>query len=145
MLLLVRSFVTVTILLTALGELERGLVGGWGSPVGLAAAGLAALEEMTERLAEDHVRAGRLALGLQGMRYINVLNPDPNTNLSYIELAEEGSPEEDMILELAGGMGIPLARRRHRRMRLVNHYWITDEAVNTVLTFFRDLARDLAG
>src|SRR5437016_1061645 len=64
----------------------RKMVGGGMRQAGvLAAAGLCALNEMIDRLAEDHVNARRLAEGLQGLPGIDVDLARVETNMVFGE------------------------------------------------------------
>ena len=55
----------------------------------LAAAGIVALECMTERLTEDHVRATRLAHGLAEIKGLHLKQVDPPTNMVFATIDEQ--------------------------------------------------------
>jgi threonine aldolase len=68
----------------------RKMLGGGMRQAGiLAAAGIVALETMVDRLAEDHVNAGRLAKGLAGIKGISVSQLEPPTNIVLFELSSK--------------------------------------------------------
>jgi threonine aldolase len=108
----------------------RKQLGGGMRQVGiLAAAGIVALEKMTERLVEDHRRARDLAQRLGGIPQVIVEDSNPPTNMVYFRMADdarldgaglEGALEKERIKIHAVGP---------RRVRLVLHYWIDDEGV----------------
>ena len=79
--------------------------GGWRQAGYLAAAGLYALENNVDRLADDHRRAARLAEALRPQPYVaEVLAPE--TNLVIFRLRRERMPAAD-FLAAAGGAGHP--------------------------------------
>ena len=55
----------------------------------LAAAGIVALEEMIDRLAEDHENARRLAMGLAAIPEIELNPEDIQTNIIFFELSDD--------------------------------------------------------
>lgn len=118
----------------------RKALGGGMRQVGvLAAAGLIALDTMVDRLSEDHARAGRLARGLQEVQGVTVLNPEPQSNMVCVDFEAPGAPEASVFVERARARGIRLATRGPRRMRLVTHYWISDEDVDRTVALFREV------
>lgn len=114
-------------------RMRKQLGGGMRQAGILAAAGIVALETMVDRLAEDHRRAAALAERLNELPGISLEYDPPATNMVYIRFAERHAQE---IIELAASEGIKLTGRDSRRMRLVLHYWIDDEAIDRVAQFF---------
>lgn len=112
----------------------RKLVGGGMRQVGvLAAAGLVALEQMTERLAEDHETARLLAEGLAEMPQIVLDLARVQTNMVFFELADEvpiSAPELSERLKAHNILTRPL---HERGFRMVTHYWIRPEDIIYVL------------
>jgi threonine aldolase len=95
----------------------------------LAAAGIVALEKMVDRLPEDHRRARDLARRLSEIPHVIVEDTTPPSNMVYFRLADEARLD-------GAGLEVALAQARikihsvgPRRVRLVVHYWIDDEAV----------------
>jgi threonine aldolase len=118
----------------------RKMLGGGMRQAGvLAAAGIVALEQMVDRIGEDHVRAKKLADGLAQIEGIEVLNPQPATNMVYLRFDRVAWPDDLGVEEAAAEAGIRLKWRGDSQMRLVTHYWIDDRAVETVVKFFRGL------
>ena len=116
---------------------RKQLGGGMRQAGILAAAGIVALETMTERLADDHARARRLADQLRKIPGV-VLEPDvPPSNMVYLTLApelpldgagmERALAQDDILIHAVGP----------RRIRLVLHYWIDDEGVERTADAFR--------
>ena len=126
---------------------SRKLVGGGMRQAGvLAAAGLIALRDMTDRLAEDHVRARRLAVGLAATPGLRVDTERIRTNIVFFDLAEHPSLD-------AAGLADAL-REQHRvlvgldtgrRLRAVTHYWVDDDAVERLVHGCRSVLHPLFG
>ena len=70
-------------------RIRKQLGGGMRQAGVLAAAGIVALDEMVERLAEDHEHARILAKGLSQVPGVRLDKGSPNTNMVYIELDPE--------------------------------------------------------
>jgi threonine aldolase len=120
----------------------RKQVGGGMRQAGiLAAAGIIAIEEMVEHLADDHRRARRLAEGLAGISGL-LLDPGlPPTNMVYINLAEDFPLDSTTIAQFIEKQGIRVGVINPRRFRLVTHYWINDEAIEKVIAAFQQAMR----
>ncbi|MDX1454122.1 MAG: low-specificity L-threonine aldolase [Gammaproteobacteria bacterium] len=93
----------------------------------LAAAGIHALDNHVDRLAEDHARAEKLATGLRGLGY-DVDGPE--TNMVFVTPGAAG----DRLKTLAEERGIRLPAGEH--IRLVLHLDIDDAALEQVLDLF---------
>ena len=116
----------------------RKLLGGGMRQAGvLAAAGIVALEKMTNRLTEDHARAQRLAKGLdtlQGLR----LNPGtPATNMIFFSLSDNVQASAEHIAMKLREHGVLVSPIAERQFRLVTHYWIEDAGVEKTVDAFR--------
>ncbi len=97
----------------------------------LAAAGIVALEEGVERLAEDHANARRLAEGLAAIPGLAVDPALVQTNMVFL------SPEPDRTAELIGFLrerGILIAGRES--IRLVTHRDLSASDIETVIAAF---------
>lgn len=121
-------------------RVRKALGGGMRQAGVLAAAGLVALDTMVERLPEDHARASRLAAGLVDIDGVSVLNPEPQTNMVCVEFRPERAPEAQAFVEAGRAHGVRLSMRGPRAMRLVTHYWISDQDVDRTLELFRQVA-----
>lgn len=112
----------------------RKMLGGGMRQAGIiAAAGIVALEQMVDRLAEDHANARVLAEGLAELPGVTLDLDTVQTNIIYIDLA----PEVDLkALEYAlAEAGIKLGVGQ--RTRLVTHYGITRADVEYTVDIFR--------
>jgi len=116
---------------------NRKIVGGGMRQVGiLAAAGLVALEEMVDRLAEDHANARRLAEGIAEMPG---LETDPELVETNIFMAEVNHPRLTAagLVERMGEEGVLMYAIGPNRIRFVTHYHVTGEDVERVLALLK--------
>jgi len=118
-------------------RIRKQLGGGMRQAGILAAAGIVALETMVDRLAEDHLRARRLAAGLAAIPGIQLEPGTPHTNMVYIRLAD-GAPEAGRVAERVRARGVRVEPRDARRFRLVLHYWVDDDGVERTVAAFRE-------
>ena len=107
----------------------RKRLGGGLRQVGvIAAPGLYALRHMTERLAEDHARAQKLARLLNELPGLTVEVEAVETNIVMCDVSGTQMGEEEfqrLLLE----NGIKASRFGENVLRFVTHRHITDEAV----------------
>ncbi|MGD1909151.1 MAG: low-specificity L-threonine aldolase [Leptolyngbyaceae cyanobacterium] len=117
----------------------RKLLGGGMRQAGiLAAAGLIALETMTQRLEEDHLQAQRLAKGLAQIPGV-ILDPTQvQTNMVFFDLDDtvNGSPTE-IIEQIEANYGIRIGLYSGRTFRAVTHYWIQPGHVDALIQAFK--------
>ncbi len=108
----------------------RKITGGGMRQAGiLAAAGLYALENNVERLAEDHQNAERLAQGLQalGFKVAPVYS-----NMVYVDCSNLDTKKlQTTVLR----MGVKISSSDH--LRLVTHLGITEQDVDTTISAFK--------
>jgi threonine aldolase len=120
-------------------RIRKQLGGGMRQAGILAAAGIIALEEMVDRLAEDHVHARELGEGLAQVEGIRLDKGSPNTNMVYIELdPAKGIAAEDCAQALKE-KGILVGVTGPRHFRLVCHYWIKDEDIPRIVKGFEEV------
>ena len=117
-------------------RIRKQLGGGMRQAGVLAAAGIVALEEMVDRLAEDHVHAKALGEGLAAIEGIRLDKGSPNTNMVYIELAPELGVSAEEVDARLKGFGILAGTTGPRHFRLVCHYWIKDEDIPVIIDGF---------
>jgi len=99
----------------------RKLFGGGMRQVGiLAAAGLYAVENNIERLAEDHDKAGLIAAGLEGHEAFRIDVSRVETNIVIADIIAEDRSSVDVveILRERGVLAVPFGPKR---IRLVTH------------------------
>ncbi len=113
----------------------RKMLGGGMRQAGvLAAAGLHALEHHVDRLADDHVRAERLAKGIVELGRDDIRLVRQDTNMVIVGLDDPAAVGAH--LADAGIRSLP-----GPNMRLVLHLNVSDEDVSTVLAAFESLPR----
>ncbi len=114
---------------------NRKLLGGAMRQAGIiAAAGIIALNDMIDRLAQDHDNAKLLA---DKLSMIDEINIDPElirTNIVYFDL-KESSPAigSNIVRRLRDEHDILLGLSGPRRFRAVTHYWISREKVENLI------------
>jgi len=111
-------------------RLRKMLGGGMRQAGILAAAGIVAMEQMTERLVEDHRHAKELAERLAALRGIHFEMGMPQTNMVFPTLDDSVKLSAAEIAKRLAGDGIKIGVVGERRFRMVTHYWISDEGVN---------------
>lgn len=114
----------------------RKVVGGAMRQAGvLAAAGIVAVTEMVERLADDHANAQLLARGLAGIEGIAVDPTEVETNLVFFTLTDPRLTPVQLASALKA-QGVLLNASATRRMRAVLHHQVSAADVETVLDAF---------
>ena len=119
-------------------RVRKQLGGGMRQAGILAAAGIVALETMTERLAEDHQRARALAQGLAAIPGMALDPGTPYTNMVFCSLRDEVPLEAPEFAARLKERNVLVGIVGPRRFRLVTHYWIDDDAVKQVILAFKE-------
>jgi threonine aldolase len=121
----------------------RKLLGGGMRQAGiLAAAGIVALNEMIERLADDHDHARMLAEGLAQIPGIHVDLEMVRTNMVFFDLtADVPLTGDEFIAQLQTKANIWLGAVAPRRFRAVTHYWLGTAEVERFLETTRIILR----
>ncbi|MEW5867788.1 MAG: low-specificity L-threonine aldolase [Chloroflexota bacterium] len=118
-------------------RIRKQLGGGMRQAGILAAAGVVALETMVDRLAEDHLRAQKLAQGLARIPGMQLDPGTPYTNMVFTGLAPETAPlDARQVAKRLAEHGVRVGVVGERRFRLVTHYWVDDQAVERALAAF---------
>jgi threonine aldolase len=116
----------------------RKMVGGGMRQAGvLAAAGLCALNEMVDRLADDHANARRLAEGLQGLPGIDVDLTRVETNMVFGDCRPPLTAHE--FLERCREVGVLLDQASTYRWRMVTHRGVSADDVDYAVAAVRRL------
>lgn len=117
---------------------QRKMVGGAMRQAGvIAAAGLVALEQMVDRLPEDHRRARRIAEGLAAIPDL-VINLD-SVQTNIIIFRPPADLSADQVIERFADRGIRISNYGTRGLRMVTHYEIDDDAVEMTLEAAQDV------
>ena len=107
----------------------RKMLGGGMRQAGvLAAAGLCALNEMVDRLAEDHANARRLAEGLQGLPGVDIDLSRVETNMVFGDCRPPLTA--GAFLTRCREVGVLLDQASPVRWRMVTHRGVTAEDVD---------------
>jgi len=116
----------------------RKVVGGGMRQAGvLAAAGIVALEQIADRMGEDHARAKRLAAGFAEIPGLDV--GPVVTNILYFGLAEQVSKTPEEVVAGLAERGVRVLGRVGGRFRAVTHHWISDEDVERTIQAMREV------
>ena len=114
----------------------RKSVGGGMRQAGIiAAAGIVALNEMVDRLAEDHTNARILAEGLAEIPGVRIDSDAIATNIVYFRVAKKGLDVPTMVAQLEA-QGVRVLPTAKDQMRAVLNYHVTAADVQRALAVF---------
>ncbi len=114
----------------------RKVLGGGMRQAGiLAAAGIVALSEMIERLADDHANARSLAEGLANINGLSINSDFVKTNIVYLDVTPSGISAQVMAEKLYSE-GIRLLPLGPYQLRAVTNYHATSDDIEYALKAF---------
>jgi threonine aldolase len=120
----------------------RKVLGGGMRQAGiLAAAGIVALEQMIGRLAEDHVRARRLAEGIATIPDLTIDLDRVQTNIIYFDLAQDARLSGPEVVAGLSERNVLVGYASDRGFRAVTHCWISDADVEAALEALKNVMR----
>jgi threonine aldolase len=112
---------------------NRKVLGGGMRQVGiLAAAGIVALDEMVDRLAEDHANAEALAAGLADLPGIQVEPTSPRTDIVYFRILR-ADMDALAFCERLIEHGVYMTDMDPRRVRAVTNYHVARADIDATL------------
>ncbi len=115
----------------------RKMLGGGMRQAGIiAAAGIVAVEQMIDRLAEDHVNARRLAEGIAGIPGVATDPARVGTNILYLDLIDRRFSDEEFMNRLKK-KGVRLSHTGPARFRMLTHYGIDSADITAALSALR--------
>ncbi|MFJ3671381.1 GntG family PLP-dependent aldolase [Streptomyces sp. NPDC090106] len=119
----------------------RKMLGGGMRQAGMiAACGIVALTEMTDRLADDHAHARRLADGLAGITGLRLDAEPPRTNMVFFTVdGDLTAHTTGSVIEGARAHGVHLAELGRGRVRAVTHSGVTAADVDRAVTVLADV------
>lgn len=117
-------------------RIRKQLGGGMRQAGVLAAAGIVALEQMVDRLPEDHLRAQALARGLARIPGLKLEHEIPPTNMVFVTLDEAVPATAAEVAQRLREYQVKVGAVGPRRFRLVTHFWIDDAAVEQAIEAF---------
>jgi threonine aldolase len=112
---------------------NRKVLGGGMRQSGIiAAAGITALEQMVDRLAQDHENARRLADGIAQIPGLFIELNKIQTNIVYFDIADDKFAAETLVRQLADNR-IKILQVGPGRLRAVTHYGINTDDIDLTL------------
>ena len=123
----------------------RKVLGGGMRQAGItAAAGIVALEQMVERLADDHANARRLAEGLAEIGVFDIKLERVQSNILIFRLATDRFTPAQLMARCAQD-GLKFQAIEGAQFRMVTHYGVQREDVDAALGIVRRAVGELAG
>jgi threonine aldolase len=121
----------------------RRMVGGAMRQAGImAAAGVVALEQMVDRLADDHRQAGKLAKGIHAIDRALVDPQSVETNIVMVDVSRTGGDAKAWLSALAA-QGVQAGAWTPTQLRLVTHRHIDDGSVEGAVAAFRAVSAQM--
>lgn len=117
---------------------RKVLGGGMRQSGVIAAAGIVALTEMVDRLAEDHAHARQLAEGIAGLPGIGIDPARVQTNIVIFELDHPALSPSQLAAQLAE-RGVWLLAIGGKRLRAVTNYHVSRDDVARTVDAFAEL------
>ena len=114
-------------------KIRKQLGGGMRQAGIIAAAGILAIDKMTERLPEDHQNAKDLAKGLKNIKGLTIVKGGPQTNMVFFRIAHDFPKNADAIKAELKQQGVLVGLSGPNEFRLVTHYWINAEDVKKTI------------
>jgi threonine aldolase len=111
--------------------MRHRLGGGWRQAGMLAAAGLYALDNHIERMAEDHANAKLLA---DGLRERGLTAREPETNIVLVDVPADASG----VVDRARREGVLIGAMGPRTLRAITHLGVTEKSVVTAAQVIAD-------
>jgi threonine aldolase len=125
-------------------RLFRRMLGGAMRQSGVvAAAGVVALQDMVDRLKEDHQHAREIAEGLHRLSPRFVVLDSVETNILMVDVGHTSLSVQTWVSEMRS-RGVDLRSYGGTRLRLLTHRHIDDEAVAAIVAAFSDIYRSVA-
>jgi len=122
-------------------KIRKALGGGMRQAGILAAGGIFSLNNMIERLEEDHENAKLLAEKLLGIKGLSIDINKVQTNIIFIHLENKNLSDKE-FLEKLNKNNIKIDYKGNRKFRLVTHYNFTKSKINTVETVIHNILKD---
>ena len=105
----------------------------------VAAAGVWALENMVERLAEDHANARRLAAGLSDVPGIGVDPATVKTDIVIFDVLPESGRTADGVCRALAALGVRTFTFGGTKIRAVTHNGVEQGDIDIVIRAIRDV------
>ncbi|MCL0069908.1 low-specificity L-threonine aldolase [Dehalococcoidia bacterium] len=122
---------------------NRKILGGGMRQAGvIAAAGIVALEQMVDRLAEDQANASRLAAGIAEIPGLSIDLARAQTNIIYFDLDSDRLAAGEFLSRMEQ-KGIKLLCTGGSSFRMVTHRGIRSEGIDAALTALASVMKGL--
>ena len=121
-------------------RIRKALGGGMRQAGIIAAAGLVALDSMTERLKDDHANAAMIGEAIKDIPGIKVKSQ--HTNFVFFDLLEDAKLTPQAFMDALWDqykIKLSLYPGYTHTFRIVTHYWITPERAQQTITAFKEL------
>ncbi|MCU0915216.1 MAG: low-specificity L-threonine aldolase [Planctomycetes bacterium] len=119
----------------------RKVVGGGMRQAGIiAAAGIVALDQMIDRIPEDHDNAARLAAGIARIDGLSIDPARVQTNIVYFDVAREKMSPDELVKRLTA-RGVRVLSTGPTRLRAVTHYGISAGDIDQALQALSEAMR----
>lgn len=116
---------------------KRKILGGGMRQAGiLAAAGIVALDEMTQRLKDDHENAKYFAQRLKEIRGIEVFDDRVEINMVFFKLKDYRLTSENLVRYLEDN-GVSINGEDNGIMRFVTNYYVSKEEIDQVIDLMK--------
>lgn len=119
-------------------RMRKQLGGGMRQAGIIAAGGIYALENMVERLAEDHAMARRLAEGIAHIEGLETHVERVRTNIVFFDVVDERLTAAQLV-KRAAAKGVRFLPLNGRRLRMVTHYGLTMEDIEWTVLVLREV------
>jgi threonine aldolase len=122
----------------------RKVVGGGMRQAGIiAAAGVVALEQMVDRLAEDHRNARLFAEGIAEIKGLSTDLPRVRTDIMYFEVVSAKITAAQLVERLKRE-GVLVLSTGPQQIRAVTHYGIVEQDIHAALRVIRQVMEEVA-
>tara|TARA_B110000014_G_C20106576_1_gene582016 strand:+ start:452 stop:1486 length:1035 start_codon:yes stop_codon:yes gene_type:complete len=120
--------------------IRKSLGGGMRQSGILASAGIYSLDNMIDRLEEDHNNAKLLALELSKIDEIKIDVKKVYTNIIFFNLHNTIIQDSDLISKLLNN-NIKIDSKGNRKFRMVTHYGFEKEGISTVVNQLKSILK----
>jgi threonine aldolase len=116
-------------------RLRKGLGGGMRQAGIFAVSGLVALDEMVDRLKDDHANARRLAEGISEIDGLSVDLNHVKTNIVYAELTDDNKNPDEVVTAM-GDRGVQFFAVGPARIRMVANRGVDGDGIEKAIKEF---------
>ena len=122
-------------------HMRKALGGGMRQAGLIAAAGIFSLENMIDRIADDHVNAKELAYELHKIKTISINPEQVYTNIIFIYNKNTQISNKQLLNELEKN-NIKIDYKGNSKFRLVTHSGFKKRDINSVVKVFKEILKD---